>query len=58
MASVSTSRCGQKELLEYEIDVERRSIESRGQEQEELRELFVARGIEAELAKRLRRPDA
>ena len=44
----------QKELLEYEIDVERRSIEeSPVQEQEELRELFVARGIEAELAKRL-----
>jgi len=38
----------QKELLEYEIDVERRSIEeSPVQEQEELRELFVARGIEA-----------
>ena len=44
----------QKELLEYEIDVERRSIEaSPVQEQEELRQIFVDRGIEAELAHRL-----
>ena len=44
----------QKELLEYEIDVERKSIEeSPVQEQEELRLLFVERGIEAELAHRL-----
>jgi VIT1/CCC1 family predicted Fe2+/Mn2+ transporter len=44
----------QKELLEYEIDVERRSIEdSPDQEQEELRQLFVERGIESELAQRL-----
>jgi VIT1/CCC1 family predicted Fe2+/Mn2+ transporter len=44
----------QKELLEYEIDVERKSIEeSPDQEQEELRQLFVSRGIDAELARRL-----
>jgi VIT1/CCC1 family predicted Fe2+/Mn2+ transporter len=44
----------QKELLEYEIEVERQSIaDSPDQEQEELRQLFVARGIEAELAHRL-----
>jgi VIT1/CCC1 family predicted Fe2+/Mn2+ transporter len=44
----------QKELLEYEIDIERRSIEaSPVEEQEELRELFVERGIEEELAARL-----
>jgi VIT1/CCC1 family predicted Fe2+/Mn2+ transporter len=44
----------QKELLEYEIEVERKSIEdSPVQEQEELRQLFVDRGIEAELAHRL-----
>jgi VIT1/CCC1 family predicted Fe2+/Mn2+ transporter len=44
----------QKELLEYEIDVERRSIEaSPVQEQEELRQIFVDRGIEGELAQRL-----
>ncbi len=44
----------QKELLEYEIDVERRSIEaSPVEEQEELRELFVERGIDEELAARL-----
>jgi VIT1/CCC1 family predicted Fe2+/Mn2+ transporter len=44
----------QKELLEYEIEVERRSIEdSPMQEQEELRQLFVDRGIEGELAERL-----
>ena len=44
----------QKELLEYEIDVERRSLEdSPVEEQEELRELFVGRGIDPELADRL-----
>jgi len=44
----------QKELLEYEIDVERRSIaESPEAEQEELRQIFLARGIEGELAQRL-----
>src|SRR5580692_13063378 len=44
----------QKELLEYEIDVERKSIEeSPDQEQEELRLLFVDRGIDVELAGRL-----
>jgi VIT1/CCC1 family predicted Fe2+/Mn2+ transporter len=44
----------QKELLEYEIGVERKSIEeSPVQEQEELRQLFVDRGIEGELAERL-----
>src|SRR5579863_6483019 len=44
----------QKELLEYEINVERKSLEeSPVQEQEELRQLFVARGIDAELAARL-----
>ena len=50
----------QKELLEYEIDVERKSLEeSPVQEQEELRQLFVERGIEAELARpSLRGPHA
>lgn len=44
----------QKELLEYEIDVERRSIAAAPEdEQKELRDLFVARGIDAELAERL-----
>ncbi len=44
----------QKELLEYEIEIERRSIESSPDaEQAELRDLFVARGIEPELAQRL-----
>jgi len=44
----------QKELLEYEIDVERKSLlESPVQEQEELRQLFINRGIEEELARRL-----
>jgi VIT1/CCC1 family predicted Fe2+/Mn2+ transporter len=44
----------QKELLEYEIEVERKSIaDSPVQEQVELRQLFVDRGIEAELAHRL-----
>ena len=44
----------QKELYEYEIDVERRSIEtSPAAEREELREIFVNRGIDRELAERL-----
>lgn len=44
----------QKELLDYEIAVERQSIEdSPVQETEELRDLFVARGIEFSLADRL-----
>lgn len=44
----------QKELLEYEIDVERRSIaNSPDDEQRELRDLFIGRGIEPELAERL-----
>jgi VIT1/CCC1 family predicted Fe2+/Mn2+ transporter len=44
----------QKELLEYEIDVERRSIAaSPDDERAELRDLFVARGIDAALAERL-----
>jgi len=44
----------QKELLEYEINVERQSLkDSPEQEQEELRQLFVERGIDGELAQRL-----
>ena len=44
----------QKELLEYEINVERQSLlDSPVQEQEELRQLFVDRGIDEELAERL-----
>lgn len=44
----------QKELLEYEIDVERRSIaNSPEDEQRELRDLFIGRGIDSELAERL-----
>src|ERR1700684_345232 len=44
----------QKELLEYEIGVGGRAMEeSPVQEQEELRQLFVARGIDVELAVRL-----
>jgi VIT1/CCC1 family predicted Fe2+/Mn2+ transporter len=44
----------QKELLEYEIGVERKSIaDSPVQETEELRQLFVDRGIDVELAGRL-----
>jgi VIT1/CCC1 family predicted Fe2+/Mn2+ transporter len=44
----------QKELLEYEIEIERRSIaDDPVAEQHELREMFVQRGIEAELAERL-----
>ena len=41
----------QRELFEREIDVERRSIaEFPVQEQEELRQIFVARGIDEQLA--------
>ena len=44
----------QKELFEYEIDVERRAlIEHPAAEQQELRELFESRGIDRELADRL-----
>lgn len=44
----------QKESLEYEIEVERRSLEtSPVEEREELKVLFEARGIESELADRL-----
>ncbi len=44
----------QKELLEYEIEVERKSLaESPEDEQRELRNMFVARGIDDELAERL-----
>jgi VIT1/CCC1 family predicted Fe2+/Mn2+ transporter len=44
----------QKELLEYEIGVERQSIlDDPEQERHELREMFVSRGIEYELAERL-----
>ncbi len=44
----------QKELLEYEINVERRSIEEDPeQERHELREMFINRGIDFELADRL-----
>lgn len=44
----------QKELLEYEIEVERKSIAASPEaEQEELRTLFVARGIDGDLAARL-----
>jgi VIT1/CCC1 family predicted Fe2+/Mn2+ transporter len=44
----------QKELFEYEIDVERRALaEFPDAEQKELRDLFVSRGIAQELADRL-----
>jgi VIT1/CCC1 family predicted Fe2+/Mn2+ transporter len=44
----------QKESLEYEIEVERRSLESSPvEEREELRALFESRGIDVELADRL-----
>jgi VIT1/CCC1 family predicted Fe2+/Mn2+ transporter len=43
-----------KELLEYEINVERQSIaDEPEQERHELREMFMSRGIDAELAERL-----
>lgn len=48
------SMSAQKELLEYEIEVERRSIaQSPDAEREELRAMFVERGIEDDLAGRL-----
>lgn len=44
----------QKELLDYEVAVERKSIEdSPVEETEELRDLFISRGIEFSLADRL-----
>ena len=44
----------QKELFEYEIDVERRALEEEPElERQELRQIFVDRGIDAELAERL-----
>jgi vacuolar iron transporter family protein len=44
----------QKELLEYEIEIERQSIaDDPLEEQRELKQMFVNRGIEAELAERL-----
>lgn len=44
----------QKELFEYEIDVERRALQEFPEaEQEELRSLFVSRGIDPDLAHRL-----
>ena len=44
----------QKELLEYEIGVERKSLhDDPEQERHELREMFVRRGIDFELADRL-----
>jgi VIT1/CCC1 family predicted Fe2+/Mn2+ transporter len=44
----------QKELLEYEIEVERLSIaQSPDAEREELKGMFIARGIEEDLAERL-----
>src|ERR1700722_10926754 len=44
----------QKELFEYEIDVERRALEAEPeQERQELRQIFVDRGIDEELAERL-----
>lgn len=44
----------QKELLEYEINVERQSIADDPEaERHELRDMFIKRGIEQELAERL-----
>lgn len=44
----------QKELYEYEIDVERKALASAPEEERlELRDLFVSRGVEEELAERL-----
>jgi VIT1/CCC1 family predicted Fe2+/Mn2+ transporter len=44
----------QKELYEYEIEVERRALEEEPDaEREELRDIFLGRGIEPELAERL-----
>lgn len=44
----------QKELFEYEINVERQALlDTPDQERQELREIFIGRGIDAELAERL-----
>lgn len=44
----------QRELLEYEIDVERRALASAPEDERvELRDLFIGRGIDPELAERL-----
>jgi VIT1/CCC1 family predicted Fe2+/Mn2+ transporter len=44
----------QKELFEYEIDVERRALRDEPElERQELKAIFIARGIDAELAERL-----
>jgi vacuolar iron transporter family protein len=44
----------QKELYEYEIDVERRALRDEPElERQELKELFLGRGIEEDLAERL-----
>ena len=44
----------QKELYEYEIDVERKALASAPEEERlELRDLFISRGVEEELAERL-----
>lgn len=44
----------QKELYEYEINVERMALESEPvAEREELRDIFIGRGIEKDLAERL-----
>jgi VIT1/CCC1 family predicted Fe2+/Mn2+ transporter len=44
----------QKELYGYEIDVERRALQDEPDlEREELRDIFLERGIDAELAERL-----
>jgi VIT1/CCC1 family predicted Fe2+/Mn2+ transporter len=44
----------QKELYEYEIEVERRALAAEPEvERVELRDLFISRGIEEELAERL-----
>lgn len=44
----------QKELLESEIEVERKALfDNPVEEQKELRQIFIDRGIEAELAERL-----
>jgi vacuolar iron transporter family protein len=44
----------QKELYEYEINVERQALlDTPDQERQELREIFIGRGIDAELAERL-----
>jgi len=44
----------QKELYGYEIDVERRALAAEPElERQELRDIFIGRGIDAELAERL-----